>query len=138
MKIEVTLDDEAVEAMAAALAKAMGSKPANSRKKSDGKGKAEAASPAPAEAEDTGDELGEAAEASADEAEDFGENEPAAVTSAEVLTALKAVSGHKKLGQDTAMDILKSVGKASKLSALAEGKFAAVLKACNDAVAKAK
>jgi hypothetical protein len=142
MEIKLVMDDEAVDAFAVALAKAMRpveDKPAKAAK---GKGKAKAAE---AEAEaDTGDE-GEADTGETDTgetdtgAEDFGEDTDTKKPEAsrdDVLAALKTVSS--KIDQDTAMDILKSVGKASKLSALAEGKFAAVIKACNDATAKKK
>lgn len=133
MKIELTLDDEAVSEFAAALASAM----SKAAPKTGGKGKGK---PAAAEPEDTGEEAtaeAETTEATA-EAEDFGETESGGPTREDVLAKLKAVSGNAKLGQDKAMEILKKSGGVSKLSSLDEGKFAAVIKACDAAISKAK
>lgn len=145
MEIKLVMDDEAVDVFAAALAKAM--RPADAAPSGKGKtgGKKKPAAQAEAEADtgetDTGEDTGEAdtgeATGEADTGEDFGEGvTEKAVSRDDVLAALKAVSS--KIDQDTAMAILKKTGGASKLSALTEGKFAAVIKACNDAVAKKK
>ena len=143
MKIELTLDDDAVDALAGALAKAMngGKTPAAAPK--GGKKKAEAAK-AEAEEVDTGetdtDETdtndGEQDNADAGEGEDFGETTDAKIERDDVLAALKKVSS--EIDQEAAMAILKKTGGASKLSSLVEGKFEAVIKACETALKKAK
>lgn len=120
--MKIALEDSDIEKIATAVAKKVGAK----------------APKAKAEADDA--EAGEG-EGEADTSSDFedggeggeGGGEDETPTPDDVKAALTLVS--KKFDQDTAMAILKKTGGASALSKLAEGKRAAVIKACK---AKAK
>lgn len=123
--MKIALEDSDIEKIATAVAKKVGAKAPKAKAEADdaeaGEGEGEADTSSDFEDGGEGGEGGE------------GGGEDETPTPDDVKAALTLVS--KKFDQDTAMAILKKTGGASALSKLAEGKRAAVIKACK---AKAK